>query len=95
LYFLLSSFPTSTTLLLLNASQVTPETLAAAAIERTNYHVYYDGSYRALEYPGGDVLPDVGVCTDLVIRTYRAVGIDLQQEVHEDMSVNFSEYPNL
>jgi uncharacterized protein YijF (DUF1287 family) len=68
--------------------------LVAAAIERTNHEVVYDGSYRAIEYPGGDVPDDVGVCTDVVIRAYRKVGIDLQQGVHEDMKANFSKYPN-
>lgn len=67
--------------------------LVAAALERTNRPVRYNGSYREIAYPGGDVPDDVGVCTDLVIRSYRAVGIDLQKEVHEDMSGHFGEYP--
>ncbi len=67
--------------------------LIDAAIERTEHRVRYDGSYRRIAYPGGDVPGDVGVCTDVVIRSYRAVGIDLQKEVHEDMSAAFSEYP--
>jgi uncharacterized protein YijF (DUF1287 family) len=64
-----------------------------AAIERTSHRVVYDGSYRPIDYPGGDVPDDVGVCTDLVVRSYRAAGIDLQQEVHEDMARDFSAYP--
>jgi uncharacterized protein YijF (DUF1287 family) len=48
---------------------------------------------RANSIPGGDVPADTGVCTDEVIRTYRAVGVDLQKEVHEDMEQNFSSYP--
>jgi uncharacterized protein YijF (DUF1287 family) len=48
-----------------------------------------------IPYPGGDVPADTGVCTDEVIRSYRAVGIDLQKEVHEDMKRNFSEYPRI
>jgi uncharacterized protein YijF (DUF1287 family) len=67
--------------------------LVNAAIERTLKNVSYDGSYRRLEYPGGDVPDDIGVCTDLVIRSYRAVGLDLQQLVHEDMKAAFSAYP--
>jgi uncharacterized protein YijF (DUF1287 family) len=69
--------------------------LVAAAIERTNHEVRYDGSYRRIGYPGGDVPLDVGVCTDLVVRAYRAVGVDLQKLVHEDMSSAFSAYPAL
>ncbi|MEE9219891.1 MAG: DUF1287 domain-containing protein [Acidobacteriota bacterium] len=64
-------------------------------MERTNYEVRYDGSYRRIRYPGGDVPEDVGVCTDLIVRSFRAVGIDLQKEVHEDMSAHFSQYPRV
>ena len=68
--------------------------LIAAAIERTGHSVTYDGAYRRLAYPGGDVPDDIGVCTDVVIRAYRAgLGIDLQKQVHEDMSRAFTEYP--
>ena len=67
--------------------------LVDAAIERTKHRVRYDGSYRSIGYPGGDVPDSIGVCTDLVVRAYRALGIDLQREVHEDMVVAFSEYP--
>ncbi len=70
-----------------------PARLVTAAIERTSRSVTYDGSYRRLKYPGGDVPDDIGVCTDLIIRSYRALGIDLQQLVHEDMLAAFSVYP--
>ena len=66
---------------------------AAAALDRTQHAVRYDPAYVRLPYPGGDVPDDTGVCTDEVIRAYRAVGIDLQKEVHEDMAANFSAYP--
>lgn len=62
-------------------------------MERTSHRVIYDGSYRRLSYPGGDVPDDIGVCTDLLIRSYRALGIDLQRLVHEDMVSDFSVYP--
>ena len=65
----------------------------AAAIERTHHIVRYDPAYVRIPYPGGDVPADTGVCTDEIIRSYRAVGIDLQKEVHEDMAQNFSAYP--
>jgi len=67
--------------------------LSAAAIERTHHHVRYDPSYVRIPYPGGDVPADTGVCTDEVIRAYRALGVDLQKEVHEDMLQSFSAYP--
>lgn len=67
--------------------------LAAAAVERTHHHVRYDPAYVRIPYPGGDVPADTGVCTDEVIRSYRAVGVDLQKEVHEDMQRSLSSYP--
>jgi uncharacterized protein len=65
-----------------------------AAVERTRHSVRYDPAYVRIPYPNGDVPADSGVCTDEVIRAYRAVGVDLQKEVHEDMLRNFSAYPN-
>ena len=70
--------------------------LVAAAVERTRHRVSYDGSYRRIAYPGGDVPDNIGVCTDVVIRAYRAgLGIDLQREVHEDMKKAFAKYPKI
>ena len=70
--------------------------LVAAAIERTQHSVTYDGSYRTLAYPGGDVPDNIGVCTDVVIRAYRSgLGIDLQKMVHEDMVQAFDKYPEI
>ncbi|HOO08972.1 MAG TPA: DUF1287 domain-containing protein, partial [Cyclobacteriaceae bacterium] len=51
--------------------------------------------YFSIPYPNGDVPPGKGVCTDVVIRAYRKLGIDLQQEVHEDMAANFGSYPKI
>ena len=68
--------------------------LVAAAIERTRHRVRYDSAYVRIPYPNGDVPADTGVCTDEIIRSYRAVGVDLQKELHEDMLRNFSAYPN-
>ncbi len=69
------------------------ENLAEAAVNRTTYQVTYDGSYHAIAYPGGDVPETIGVCSDVIIRSYRALGIDLQRAVHEDMKANFHLYP--
>jgi uncharacterized protein len=68
--------------------------LVAAAIERTHHSVRYVSAYVRIPYPAGDVPADTGVCTDEIIRSYRAVGVDLQKEVHEDMLQNFAAYPN-
>ena len=69
--------------------------LAEAAEARTAHEIRYDGSYRAIAYPLGDVPDDVGVCSDVVIRAYRTIEIDLQQAVHEDMRDAFDSYPQL
>jgi uncharacterized protein YijF (DUF1287 family) len=66
--------------------------LSSAAIERSHHNLRYDPAYVRISYPGGDVPADTGVCTDEVIRAYRALDIDLQKEVHQDMAVNFSAY---
>ena len=71
------------------------ERLVAAALERTRHAVRYDGSYHRIAYPGGDVPAHTGVCTDVVVRAYRALGIDLQVKVHEDMRRAFDAYPGL
>ena len=68
--------------------------LVAAAIERTHHSVRYVSEYIRIPYPGGDVPAGTGVCTDEIIRSYRAVGVDLQKEVHGDMLQNFAAYPN-
>lgn len=67
--------------------------LSKAAIEITKDKVVYDPSYVVIDYPNGDVPAHTGVCTDVVIRAYRKLGIDLQQLVHEDMKQNFKKYP--
>jgi uncharacterized protein YijF (DUF1287 family) len=69
--------------------------LVDAAMERLSHPETYDGSYRRIDYPMGDVPDSIGVCTDLVVRAYRGVGLDLQQLVHEDMRDHFDEYPTI
>lgn len=56
--------------------------LAAAALRQTRDVVIYNDRYETLAYPMGDVPRLYGVCTDVVIRAYRALGIDLQARVH-------------
>ncbi len=69
--------------------------LVSAAVEQTKSSVTYDGAYRRIGYPGGDVPAAIGVCTDVVVRAYRKLGVDLQVKVHEDMRRAFSAYPPL
>lgn len=71
------------------------EKLSNAAIQIIDKDVVYTPDYVKLKYPNGDVPAKTGVCTDVIIRAYRKLNIDLQKEVHEDMVVNFTKYPNL
>ena len=65
------------------------------AISLEDTSVRYDGSYRKIDYPLGDVPADLGVCSDVIVRAYRGIDIDLQQLVHEGMKKNFSVYPKI
>lgn len=68
--------------------------LVEAARAQIGVTLFYDGTYHRLAYPGGDVGPERGVCTDVIVRAYRAaLGADLQRLVHEDMAANFAAYP--
>ena len=67
--------------------------LVDAAKSQIGKTIYYDGSYQRLTYPGGDVPLERGVCTDVLIRAFRTLGIDLQKLVHEDMKAAFGSYP--
>jgi len=86
------------TLLLFNLSILSysqnsfSQKLSDAAIELTKQKVEYDPSYFVISYPNGDIPFNKGICTDVIIRAYRKVGIDLQKEVHEDMKANFRRY---
>ncbi len=67
--------------------------LARAALERTLHPVRYEPAYVPIAFPDGDVPANTGVCTDEIIRSYRALGVDLQRLVHEDMLRHFEAYP--
>lgn len=64
------------------------------AIAQAGVTTGYSPSYVALDYPGGDVPENTGVCSDVVVRAFRKAGLDLQKEVHEDMTAARSEYSN-
>lgn len=63
------------------------------AIEQIGQTTGYDPSYQKISYPNGDVPLETGVCSDVVVRAFRKAGIDLQQEIHEDMTADFGAYP--
>jgi uncharacterized protein len=89
----MSRFLAAFALLVTTTALAEPPKLVSAARQQTRTAVTYDGSYTRIRYPMGDVPADRGVCTDVVIRAYRAIGIDLQVLVHEDMQAHFSSYP--
>ncbi len=68
--------------------------LADSALALTGTRVSYDPGYYSIPYPNGDIPADRGVCTDVIIRAYRKMGIDLQKKVHEDMRDHFECYPH-
>lgn len=70
-----------------------PARLVAAARAQVGVTVRYDPAYVRLSFPGGDLPPDRGVCTDVVVRAYRALGVDLQVLVHRDMRAAWEAYP--
>ena len=86
LLFIISSF---------NQQKSFEKKISDAAITLTKDKVVYNGAYVSIPYPNGDVPKGQGVCTDVMIRAYRKLGIDLQKEVHEDMKANFSKYPKI
>ena len=69
--------------------------LAEAALAQVGVTTIYDPKYVKLRYPGGDLPRTRGVCSDVVIRAFRAIGVDLQVTVHEDMQRNFAAYPRM
>ena len=77
------------------ALPISAQSLCQAAYKRTQQDILYDGTYYKISYPMGDIPLDRGVCTDVLIRSYRSLGIDLQQRVHEDMKQHFDLYPKI
>lgn len=75
------------------AAQSPGQEVAQAALSQIGVTTVYDPSYVRLDYPNGDVPLERGVCSDVVIRALRKVGMDLQQLIHQDMRVNFKQYP--
>lgn len=69
--------------------------LADSALTLTQEKISYDPAYFSIPYPNGDIPKGKGVCTDVVIRAYRKLGIDLQEEVHKDMKAHFVLYPKI
>lgn len=87
--------PTDASAAVAEHESISAARLIESARARTRIGEIYDPAYVSIAYPGGDVPNDRGVCTDVVIRAYRSLGIDLQVKVHEDMRAHFARYPKL
>ncbi len=79
----------------LSESPVPGNHLAAAAIGFSREPVLYDNTYYKISYPNGDIPAGKGNAADVIIRCFRRMGIDLQKDVHEDMTADFRAYPQL
>ena len=44
----------------------------------------YNPEYAYIKYPMGDIPLSKGVCTDVVVRAFRGVDIDLQERIYKD-----------
>lgn len=77
------------------AERSIPDLILLGAREEVKRKTRYDAAYQVIGYPGGDVDPAQGACTDVIIRALRAAGFDLQELIHEDMRDNFDLYPQL
>lgn len=87
--------PTLLLALLPSFAQAKPAAdLVTAARSQVGVTLYYNPAYEKLAYPGGDVPLERGVCTDVVVRAYRKLGVDLQQLVHQDMAKAWDAYPH-
>ena len=71
-----------------------PQALVEAARSQVGVTLTYDPAYRRLAYPNGDVPIERGVCTDVVVRAYRKLDVDLQALVHQDMKKAWGAYPH-
>ena len=69
--------------------------LVQSAYAQVGKTVKYDAAYERIAFPGGDVPLERGVCTDVVVRAYRGIGVDLQALVNRDMRAAFGAYPKL
>jgi len=89
---LLTTFTLTTQI---NYAQDFFQQISVCAMEIIDDTIIYDPTYFSIKYPNGDVPEGKGVCTDVIIRAYRKMGVDLQKEVHEDMKQNFNAYPKI
>lgn len=70
--------------------------IVAAARSQIGKTIIYDPAYVGLDYPGGDIPLERGVCTDVIVRALRTShNLDLQKQLYMDMTRAFSQYPTI
>ncbi len=79
-------------LVAISHASTSDKVLAGAKLQLRAPANYTPGYFR-IGYPNGDLPSSQGVCTDVVIRSFRNAGFDLQRLIHEDMRKHFSQYP--
>jgi uncharacterized protein YijF (DUF1287 family) len=66
--------------------------VARARLEMDRVTVYDNSWMETSGYPMGDVPTSRGACTDVVVRSLREIGIDLQELVHDDLLRDMQAY---
>ena len=56
-----------------------------AALERTKHQIIYNGNYFNIDYPNGDIPEKFGVCTDVIVRSYRKINVDFSVYIMENL----------
>ncbi len=82
----------------MNGPDAMPHKIHKGALKQLKFPaagVAHDGRMPYLRYPGGDIQPDFASSSDIVIRSVREAGLDLQAAIYEDMLLNPSRYSNL
>ena len=66
--------------------------VARARLELEKVSIYDNTWMETNAYPMGDVPWNRGACTDVVVRSLREIGIDLQELVHDDLLRDMQAY---
>lgn len=82
----------------IKTSRISPEacqTVIDLAHAMTVKKIVYDSKYYKIKFPNGDVDAYRGVCADVIVRSFRSIGFDLQQLVYQDKKENLEFYPTI
>ena len=71
------------------------DTFIYSAQSQVGKTLTYNPEYAKLKYPMGDIPLSKGVCTDVVVRAFRAVSIDLQERIYRDKKAHPQRYKGL